>query len=127
MTNPTSLPSKNQRLSLKEATGWFAAGDSFRKALALLSDGAFRLFVYLSLEADRRTGCFRATHKELAAALGKSKRVMGTYVGELEAKGVCRVKRGRNQFAGTTFVMSDSYWPYHRIADSPESLEQETY
>jgi len=102
MTDET-FPATNQRLSLKEATGWFAAGDAFRKALVLLSDGAFRLFAYLCLEADRPTGRLRATHKELATALKKSKRIIGTYVAELEAGGVCHVRPGKNQFAGTIF------------------------
>jgi len=121
-------PSTNERLRLKKATGWFAAGDAFRKTLSLLSDGAFRLFAYLCLEADRRTGRIRATHQQLAAALGKSKRAVGTYVAELEAQGVCRVKAGKNQFAGTIFEIGDSYWPYHRaLTDSPESPDQKSY
>ena len=126
MSNP-SLPLMNERLSLKKTTGWFPAGDSFRKALTLLSDGAFRLFAYLCLEADRRTGRFQATHKELALALGKSKRAMGSYVEELEAKGICCVSSGKNQFAHTTFEISDSYWPYHRLNNRPESPEQKAY
>ncbi len=126
MTGET-FPSNNQRFSLKDATGWFAAGDAFRTALVLLSDGAFRLFAYLCLEADRPTGRFRATHKELATALKKSKRVVGTYVAELEAAGVCHVKAGKNQFAGTIFEISDGYWPYHRADNAIESPEQEAY
>ena len=31
------------RLILKQATGWFAAGQEVAQALALLSDGAFKL------------------------------------------------------------------------------------
>ena len=124
--NDQSFPSTNERLRLKQSTGWFAAGDAFRKAMALLSDGAFKLFVYLCLESDRRTGCFSATHKELAVALGKSKRAIGTYVSELEAEGICLVQPGKNQFAGTMFEIFDCYWPYHRTANT-ESSEQETY
>jgi hypothetical protein len=116
-----------ERLSLKEATGWFAAGDSFRKALALLSDGPFRLFAYLCLEADRRSGRFRATQKELAAALGKSKRALGGYVGELETKGFCRVIARKNQFAKTTFEICDEYWPYHRSSSAVASPERDEY
>jgi hypothetical protein len=122
-----SLPSTDGHLSLKDATGWFAAGDTFRKALALLSDGAFRLFAYLCLEADRRSGCFQATHKELAAALGKSKRAIGVYVAELEAGGICHVKPGKNQFAGTKFEIADNYWPYYRASNVAESPQQKTY
>ena len=87
-----SFPPMNERLSLKQTTGWFPAGDAFRKALAILSDGAFRLFAYLCLEADRRTGRFQATHKELALAMGKSKRAIGSYIAELEARGICHVQ-----------------------------------
>ncbi len=127
MTDQTCT-STNERLRLKQATGWFAAGDGFRNALSLLSDGAFRLFAYLCLEADRRSGRIRSTHQQLAAALRKSKRAVGTYVAELEARGVCHVKAGKNQFAGTIIEISDSYWPYHRaVADSPESPEQKSY
>jgi hypothetical protein len=94
--------------------------------MTLLSDGAFRLFVYLCLESDRRTGRFIATHKELAVALGKSKRAIGAYVSELEAEGVCLVHPGKNQFARTIFEISEGYWPYHRAANI-ESPEQEAY
>jgi hypothetical protein len=117
----------NERLSLKQTTGWFPAGDAFRKALAILSDGAFRLFAYLCLEADRRSGLFQATHKELALAMGKSKRAIGTYIAELDARGICHVRPGKNQFAHTTFEISDSYWPYRRSDDCLESPEQKAY
>jgi len=122
-----SFPPMNERLSLKQKAGWFPAGDAFRKALAILSDGAFRLFAYLCLEADWRTGQFQSTHKELALAMGKSKRAMGSYIAELEAREICRVNPGKNQFAHTTFEISDSYWPYLRLEDRPESPEQKAY
>ena len=114
-------------LSLKEPTGWFAAGDSFRKALTLLPDGPFRLLAYLCLEADRPSGRFRATQKELAAALGKSKRAVGADVDELETKGFCRVMAGKNQFAKTVFEICDEYWPYRRTGGGIESPEQNAY
>ena len=125
MSDPSSSPI-NERLSLKQATGWFPAGDTFRKAMAILSDGAFRLFVHLCLEADRRTGRVPTTHKELALALGKSKRAIGSYVAELEAREICGVSPGKNQFAHTTFEISDPYWPYHRAGDCSESPEQKS-
>jgi hypothetical protein len=121
------FPPMNERLSLKQTAGWFPAGDTFRKVLALLSDGAFRLFAYLCLEADRRTGRLQTTHKELALALGKSKRAIGSYIAELEAREICHVNPGKNQFAHTTFEISDSYWPYRRSDDCPESSEQKAY
>jgi hypothetical protein len=125
--NDQSFPPRNERLNLKQTAGWFPAGDTFRKALAILSDGAFKLFSYLCLEADRRTGRFQATHKELALAIGKSKRAVGSYIAELEARGICSVAPGKNQFAHTTFEIADSYWPYRRSDDCPESPEQKAY
>lgn len=122
-----SFPSANERLRLKQATGWFAAGDAFRKAMAVLSDGAFRLFVHLCLEADRRTGRLHIAHKELAATLRKSKRAIGTYVSELEAKGICLVRAGKNQFAGTIFEISDDYWPYERASNAIDVTDEEAY
>jgi len=121
-----SFPPMKERLSLKQTTGWFPAGDAFRKALSILSDGAFRIFSYLCLEAERRTGRFQATHKELALAMGKSKRSIGSSIAELEARGICNVRTGKNQFAHTTFEIADSYWPYHRTSCTV-SPEQETY
>jgi hypothetical protein len=121
-----SFPSTSKRLCLKQATSWFAAGDGFRKAMAVLSDGAFRLFVHLCLEADRRTGRFRSTHKELAVVLRKSKRAIGIYVSALESEGICLTQPGKNQFAATIFEIADDYWPYSRSANT-EPTEQEAY
>lgn len=110
------FPPKNERLMLKDTTGWFAAGDSFQNALASLSDGAFKLFAYLCLQADRRTGCFETTHQQLALALLKSNRIIGSYVAELERKSICTVHRGKNQFPRSAFDICDKYWPYYRPA-----------
>lgn len=122
------LPSRYlAKLRIKEPMGWLVAGEGFRCALGLLSDGAFKLFAYLSLQADRRTGRMTATHKELAAALGKSKRVVGTYVAELEAKEVCKVLPGKNQFTATVYEISDRYWPYHREPSVQELPEIQAY
>jgi hypothetical protein len=100
--------------ALKEASGWFAAGNSFRRALTALSDGAFKLFAYVCLQADRRTGRLLMTQTDLAHALGKSRRIIGAYIAELQAQGVCCVRTGRNQFARTVFEVCDAYWPYER-------------
>jgi len=121
-------PNPESSIRVKEPAGWFVAGLGFRRALVALSDGAFKLFAYLSLHADRRTGHLAVSHRELAAALNKSKRVIGTYVAEIEAKKVCGIIRpGKNQFAATVFEISDLYWPYHRLASRPESFEARDY
>ena len=125
--NDTAADFDNVKPRLKEASGWFAANTSFKKALTLLSDGAFKLFAHICLESDRRTGRLRATHKELATALKKSKRIIGTYVSELEIHGVCIVQPGKNQFAGTIFEITDYYWPYERSGNDFQSSEQKAY
>ena len=43
-------------LRLKHASGWFAAGREVAEALTLLSDAAFKLFLWLCLHADRSRG-----------------------------------------------------------------------
>jgi len=45
--------STGSRLQLKQPTGWFAAGREVACALQLLSDAAFKLFVWLCLQAER--------------------------------------------------------------------------
>lgn len=102
---------------LKESSGWFAAGSSFRRALPLLSDGAFKMFAYICLQADRRTGRYEAAQTELSSALCKSRRIVGKYIHELGHKGVCNVLIGKNQYARTCFEIRDEYWPYHRTTD----------
>jgi hypothetical protein len=127
MKNSPAPPNSEGRLQIKEPVGWFVAGEGFRGALVLLTDGAFKVFAYLSFEANRRTGRLAATHKELAVALGKSKRIIGSYVAELETKGVCKVRPGKNQFTATVYEISDRYWPYHRVSVDPESPEIKAY
>ena len=79
-----SIHANEISLRLKEPCGWFAAGTSFRRAMGALSDGAFKLFAHICLEADRRTGCLDAAQAELAKAIGKSRRVVGKYVEEVQ-------------------------------------------
>jgi hypothetical protein len=105
-------------LCLKESSGWFAAGASYRQALRILSDGAFKLFAHLCLEANRPTGRYEAVQTELAKAIGKSRRIVGKYIDELQRKHVCTVRPASNQYSRTCFEISDEYWPYRRIEDA---------
>ena len=108
-------------LVLKEPAGWFAAGACFRQAMTKLTDGAFKLFVHVCLEADRGTGRHQATQGELARTLRKSRRIIGTYLAELEREGVCKVRTGRNQFVRTVFEVCEDYWPY--VRNGPTAVE----
>ena len=125
MNEAVSASAQNEKLSLKESSGWFAAGASFGRALTMLSDGAFRLFALICLEADRQSGCFEASYSELAKALGKSKRAIGSYVAELETAAVCQITAARNQHGRTAFQVRDEFWPYRRIPHAQPSADAE--
>lgn len=105
---------RQRGLVLKEPAGWFAAGASFRLALGRLSDGAFKLFAYLCLAADRQTAGCSATHEELAAVLGKSRRSVIKYLTELQQRGVCRICPAKNQYCRTRLEICEEFWPYQR-------------
>jgi hypothetical protein len=100
------------RLILKQPTGWFAAGREFAQALTLLSDGAFKLYVYACLRADRRTGCLRAMVDELARATTRAPTAIAMNMKELEERAVCCVVRDE----GSMFMLEirDRFWPYQR-------------
>lgn len=113
-------------LELKNPNGWFAAGREWQRAMRQLSDGAFKLFVWISLQAERATGRFAFRQAELAQALGKSRRSIGTYLKELERKGVCRRSSAPNQYLDGVLQVSEPYWPYRGIpAESSGSDPEE--
>lgn len=99
-------------LQLKQSTGWFAADRSFQRALIRLSDGAFKLFALLCLEAERPSGRLTFHQTELARKLGKSRRSIGTYLNELQQKEICRITSGVNQYDSNILQISKQYWPY---------------
>ncbi len=101
-------------LGLKNPAGWLAAGDGFRRALQLLSDGGFKLFAHLSLQACRISGCVHTTIGDLAKALNKSQETIEIAIGELCQKGVCSVRPAKIQSSRMIFLICDEYWPYKR-------------
>jgi hypothetical protein len=100
------------KVRLKQASGWFAAGREWQRALQALSDGAFKLFVYVSLEAERAGRRLNFQQSVLARALGKSRRSIQSYLKELEEKQICRVVSARNQHRSGTLEICAEYWPY---------------
>ncbi len=109
-----SMRLRQEGFVLKEPAGWFAAGERFRKALMKLSDGSAKLFAWICLEADRRTGCYKATQIELARVLRKSRNSLAKYIAELQREEICNIHTGRNQYSPTVFEVRDEFWPYHR-------------
>ncbi len=100
------------KVRLKRASGWFAAGREWQRALGVLSDGGFKLFVYISLEAERDTRRLSFQQRALAQALGKSRRSIQSYLKELEEKGLCRILSARNQHTSGILEICGEYWPY---------------
>jgi hypothetical protein len=110
------------RLTLKQDKGWFAAGVEVERALALLSDGAFKLFIYLCLVARRDQGLLETSQLELARSLKKSTQTIRRYLGEMETAGVCRL----GGFAPVPYCrgrieITAQYWPYERQEPGAES------
>lgn len=111
----------SHRLILKQPTGWFAAGREFAQAITILSDGAFKLYVYTCLRAGRHTGCLRATVEELARAVQTTPSVIAMNVDELEERAVCCVRR--DQSAQLMLEIRDRFWPYQRQQTPERTLQ----
>lgn len=111
-------------LALKRPAGFFAAGREVDEALTLLSDGAFKLFVYLCLHADRGTGRLRFRLADLARRLGKSPRSITSYLSELQRHDVCAVQAAVNQHYAGVIEIRDRFWPYHK--QSTAALDAQT-
>ena len=115
------------QLTLKRPSGFFAAGREVEQALALLSDGAFKLFVSICLHAERRTARLRFRHADLARRLGKSPRSITTYLSELQRQGVCEVETAANQHQTGWIEINDRFWPYHKQTVDPPANDQTDY
>ena len=99
------------QLTLKRPSGVFAAGREIEQAVALLSDGAFKLFLYICLHAERTTGRLRFRQADLAHRLGKSPRSITSYLQELQLKGACEVHTAANQHQTGLIEATDCFWP----------------
>jgi hypothetical protein len=109
------------RCQLKQPNGWFAAGREVECALQLLSDAAFKLFLWLCLHAERSRGSLSAPPTELAAALGRSESHIQVALEELQRRKVCVVS------ARGVIEISDRFWPYRRSCDPAGSDEALRY
>ena len=113
--------STGTRLQLKQPTGWFAAGREVACALQLLSDAAFKLFVWLCLHAERGRGAVSVTPTELAKAVGKTASDIALAMAELEQRGVCQVR------PDGIIEIQDRFWPYQRNGTGPVNPEWPRY
>ncbi len=98
---------------LKNTKGWFAAGLEVQQAMNVLSDGAFKLFMYVCMNARRDTRILRTTQTELARNLNKTHGTIRKLLREMETTGVCCENRFKRSPVGQgTIQISPSYWPY---------------
>jgi hypothetical protein len=102
-------------LVLKHPKGWFAAGAEVEKALTTLSDGAFKLFIYLCLKARRDNATVETTQTELARRLKKGTAAIRSYLRELEASRVCRSHFSHSPACRGLVEVSQAYWPYRKV------------
>lgn len=114
-------------MKLKHAHSWFAAGPEMRRAMTLLSDGAFKLFVYLCLQANRDTGRLPVNDRDLATVLQKSRRSIASYLDELERHGVCQIESALNQHRRGQTEICDAFWPYDKTATAATSADLASY
>ncbi len=106
------------RLILKQPTGWFAAGREVAQALVLLSDGAFKLYIHLCLQADRHTARGVLNLGELTQVLRKDPATIEASLSELDLHQVC-------QRRGDQVEICDRFWPYQKQA-AVAAVEPET-
>ncbi|HTD55904.1 MAG TPA: hypothetical protein VK670_11020 [Silvibacterium sp.] len=95
------------RLILKQPTGWFAAGREVAQAMALLSDGAFKLYLHLCLRAERHTGRVALNAAGWTQSLGKDPAWIEACLAELYRNYVC-------QGGGGGVEICDRFWPYEK-------------
>jgi hypothetical protein len=117
----------NSKLQLKKASGWFPAGDGFFRAMKVLSDGPFKLFVFLCLKADRHTASCQSSYQQVAAAIGKSRHTAEAYAAELRDKGFCTVVSSHIPYVGSIFRIADEYWPFVTAGNGSAPDDEESY
>jgi len=101
-------------LVLKNPSGWFAAGVEVQKAMAKLSDGAFRLFVYLCLNARRDTGVLESNLTQLAKNVKRGQHTVRMYLREMETAGICQFSFSYSRFGRGVVEITEAYWPYQK-------------
>jgi hypothetical protein len=98
------------RLRLKQPSGWFAAGREVHRAATSLTDGAFKIFVWLCLNAERVSGTLNVSVAAVARDLGKHDVEVERSIQELIESGVCCQRE-----SGQLEIL-DPFWPYERVS-----------
>jgi hypothetical protein len=105
-------------LKLKNTPNWFAAGMEVQLALETLTDGAFKVFMYICLNAERSTGILHTTQVELVRNLKKSHGAIRKYLVEMERAGISRNSFSNSPRTRGSVQISPTYWPYENETES---------
>jgi hypothetical protein len=118
------------RLRLKRSTGWFAAGQEMAAALPLLSDAAFKLYVFLCLNVDRHSARMAWEPMELADLLHRDRQSVTDALEELSRKKVC-IRHpdadGRIVVDRLCIEICDRFWPYEKPPVEEFGIDQNSY
>ena len=118
------------RLRLKRPTGWFAAGQEMAAALALLSDAAFKLYVFLCLNVDRHSARMVWEPMELANLLQRDRQSVTEALEELCRCQVCMRHpdaEGRIALDRLSVEICDRFWPYEKPPVEEYGIDQNRY
>jgi len=105
-------------LRLRNARNWFPAGMEVQLALETLTDGAFKVFMHICLNAERPTGVLHTTQVELARNLKKSQGAIRKYLIEMDEAGISRNSFSHSPRARGFIQISSPYWPYENEAEN---------
>jgi hypothetical protein len=118
------------RLRLKRSTGWFAAGQEMAMALPLLSDAAFKLYVFLCLNVNRQSARMVWEPMELANLLQRDRASVTDALEELCRREVC-IRHpdadGRIALDRLSVEICDRFWPYEKPPVEEYGIDQNGY
>ncbi len=112
------------RLRLKRPTGWFAAGQEMAAALALLSDAAFKLYVFLCLNVSRHSARMAWEPMELANLLQRDRASVTDALEELCRREVCIRHPAADRLC---IEICDRFWPYEKPPVEEYGISQNSY
>ena len=116
-----------ERLTLKNPRGWFAAGAEVEKAMTILSDGAFRLFIYLCLNARRDNGVLENSLTQLVENARRGRNSVRKYLREMADAGICCFSFSHNPMGKGIIEMNQAFWPYVKTFEEVPANESETF
>jgi len=119
-----------RRLRMKRSAGWFAAGEEMAAALAMLSDAAFKLYVWLCLNVDRHSGRMVWEAIELANQLPCDRRSVEMALEELCRRRVCirhPTADGNIVKDRLSIEICDRFWPYEKMPADVMGIGQDGY